>query len=49
MNGGKTATAGQRKAAEAGPPARNEPENVAIPYVFVLGGEFTNLKYPHDT
>ena len=31
MRGGKAAAAGQREAGGAGPPARNEPESVAIP------------------
>ena len=31
MRGGKAGTAGQREAVGAGPPARNEPESVAIP------------------
>ena len=31
MQGGKAAAAGQREAVGAGPPARNEPESVAIP------------------
>ena len=31
MQGGKAAAAGQRQGVGAGPPARNEPESVAIP------------------
>ena len=31
MQGGKAAAAGQRQCVGAGPPARNEPESVAIP------------------
>ena len=39
MQGGKAAAAGQREAVGAGPPARNEPESVAIPCKMRLQGK----------